>query len=435
VLYTDASVLPGSAYDYRVAAVKDAQQSAYSNVASVSVPTIPAAPANLTVTIVPAARAKAAAPTAANPQVTLTWDDAADSEAAFVIERSVNGGPFTQLALAPAFSGTGSTSFVDVTTTAGNAYAYKVAATNVSGSSAFSNIASISIPAVPTAPTGLAAVLQGWPSVILSWTDTADTETGFVIERAANGGAFAPIATAPAFNGVGLVSYTDATVLPGSGYTYRVMAVNLGGASAPSNTAGVAVPAAPAAPNQVRLALAAGPKINLTFADNATNETGFYIHRKVNTNAWAVVALLPARAGMGDVTWSDPNVVAGSTYAYRVVAINNVSPSAFSPVASLTLPAAPAAPLNVRAANSGSRTVIVTWQDASNNETGFTIERATNASFTNGYAVITVAANTTSYTFTGLRSATRYYFRIRANNGAIIFSGWVNAAPFPITTK
>ena len=79
--------------------------------------------------------------------------------------------------------------------------------------------------------------------------------------------------------------------------------------------------------------------------------------------------------------------------------------------------------------------MILTWSDNSSNETGFTIQRATNALFTQGLTTANVGANVTTLTQTGLTPNTQYWFRIRANNGTIIFTGWVNATPFPITTN
>jgi hypothetical protein len=92
-------------------------------------------------------------------------------------------------------------------------------------------------------------------------------------------------------------------------------------------------------------------------------------------------------------------------------------------------PAAAAGP------NQGNkRSVVLTWTDNANNETGFTVERATNAAFTTGFRSTSVAANAATLTVSGLNRATTYYFRIRANNG-ITSSAWVNAAPFPIVSN
>ena len=77
-----------------------------------------------------------------------------------------------------------------------------------------------------SAPTGLAATLQAGPQVGLTWTDNATNETGFVVQRSDNGGAFATIATPAANAGTGTVTYIDATVLAGNTYVYQVYAVN-----------------------------------------------------------------------------------------------------------------------------------------------------------------------------------------------------------------
>ena len=79
--------------------------------------------------------------------------------------------------------------------------------------------------------------------------------------------------------------------------------------------------------------------------------------------------------------------------------------------------------------------MILNWIDNSSNETGFTIQRATNSLFTQGLTTTTVAANVKTLTVTGLGINTQYWFRIRANNGTIISTFWVNAVPFPIRTN
>ena len=51
--YVDSQVLPGTTYTYRVRAFNGAGFSAYSNEATGMAPSLPAAPSNLTVTVVP----------------------------------------------------------------------------------------------------------------------------------------------------------------------------------------------------------------------------------------------------------------------------------------------------------------------------------------------------------------------------------------------
>jgi hypothetical protein len=306
----------------------------------------------------------------------------------------------------------------------------------------------------PLAPTNLAGVLKTGPQINLTWTDNALNESAFVLERAETpqGGsqsAWVQIATVPARNNTGNVSFTDSTIRPATMpivYSYQVKAVNPIGASDWSNTASVTVPVAvpPTAPSNLSATLVAGPKINLSFRDTATNETTFEIERSTTVNggtpgAFTLIATLPALTGTGTVTYTDTITTSSSnvTYSYRVRA-GNVFWSAYTTPASVTVPALPVVPTNFTVINgpngNKSRSVILNWLDNSSNETGFTIQRATNSLFTQGLTTTTVAANVRTLTVTGLGVNTQYWFRIRANNGTIIFTIWVNATPFPITT-
>jgi fibronectin type 3 domain-containing protein len=91
----------------------------------------------------------------------------------------------------------------------------------------------------PTAPSNLAAAAATPTRVNLSWTDTANNETGVKIERKVGAGAYAEIAQAPA----DATSYVDMTTLANTTYTYRVRATNAAGDSAYSNEATVTTPA------------------------------------------------------------------------------------------------------------------------------------------------------------------------------------------------
>jgi len=300
---------------------------------------------------------------------------------------------------------------------------------------------------LPAAPTTLVATLQAGPQVRLTWRDNAINENGFVIERSTDGVNFTQIATAPARNNTGNVTFTDTTIKAAQttqSYTYRVAAGNVAGLSAfvTSNTIAVGVVVPPAAPSNLVATLQAGPLVKLTWIDNANNETVFRIERSTDGVNFTLLGTASALSGTGTVTFNDTAVapVATSvTYTYRVAATNAGANSAFSNTASTTVPALPMAPSSLMLVNgpnkNRSRSVILTWADNSNNETGFTIQRATNALFTQGVTTVTVGANVTTLTQTGLTANVQYWYRIRANDGTIIFTGWVNATPFPITTN
>jgi hypothetical protein len=394
-----------------------------------------------------------------NAHVVLTWNDNSITETAFVIQSMDWLGVWSDVGtvLSPLNQPNihEVRSFTVPTVYNSNVgYRYRVVAQNTVGYGAeFPTITAksmsgeVTVGTAPLAPTTLTATRQAGPQVRLAWRDNATNESAFIIERSTDGTNFTQIATAPVRNNTGNVTFTDTTVKTATTsmtYTYRVAAINPVGASAYSNTVSILVPLAtpPAAPTTLTATLKTGPQIGLSWKDNATNETGFVIQRSTDGVNFTQIGTAPALTATGTVTFTDTAItksVANVTYSYRVAAVNGTGTSAFSNTASAVVPALPAAPGNftvVNGANSNkTRSVILNWVDNSSNETGFTIERATNSTFTLGLTSVTVGQGVQTLTVTGLSRSTQYWFRIRSNNGTIIFSVWVNATPFPITTN
>ncbi|HMG33135.1 MAG TPA: putative Ig domain-containing protein [Blastocatellia bacterium] len=91
----------------------------------------------------------------------------------------------------------------------------------------------------PTAPSGLLATASGPNQVSLIWQDTSSSEDGFQIERQGGSTAdFSQIAVVAANS----TSYSDATAVANTSYTYRVRAFNATGISDYSNQASVVTP-------------------------------------------------------------------------------------------------------------------------------------------------------------------------------------------------
>jgi hypothetical protein len=314
------------------------------------------------------------------------------------------------------------------------------------GTTVFSLSDPITVLNPPKAPSALTGVLAFGPNVTLTWTDNATTETGFSIERQLNGGAFVQVGTVAA-NVTTFVDTVANGLTPSATFGYRVIATNAIGPSQPSNVFTQVVPAPPAAPTLMTATLAAGatgPVMNLSFRDNANNETGFIVERSTDGVTFAQLgAKLPARTnGSATVTLTDTTIGAGATvttYSYRVTALGQFVMSAYSNVASGAVPILPDAPTALTAANlansGGQRNVGLTWTAGTANVTGFTIQRSASSTFANGITTTNVASAATTLTVSGLTRNTAYYFRIRANDGAIVSSGWLIATPFPITTN
>ncbi len=78
--------------------------------------------------------------------------------------------------------------------------------------------------------------------------------------------------------------------------------------------------------------------------------------------------------------------------------------------------ALPAAPGGLNATPASTSSINLSWTDNSNNEAGFEIDRATNASFTAGLVTMNAGMNATSFVDAGLSPNTTYYYRVRATN-------------------
>jgi len=317
----------------------------------------------------------------------------------------------------------------------------------------------VSVALPPIKADGLKASFTGTGNnqrIVITWNDNSITETAFVLQRTTDGTTWTNVGTSPSPLDqpntettptlIQTRSLTDATSNANTAYLYRVAAQNTVGygaefptltAQSLSNTLGVNPPAAPTTLTGV---LQAGPQIALTWRDNSTSETSFLLQRSIDGVNFNYSVSVPGKANTGNVTYNDTSITPGVTYTYKVAAVNIAGTSAFSNLAVVPVPALPNSPSNFAAVNGpngngNTRSVILTWTDNSNNESGFTIQRSTNSTFTgNGVNTVTVGANVTTLTQTGLSRNTQYWYRIRANNGTIIFSGWVNASTYPIRT-
>jgi len=230
--FTDTTCLAGTAYVYKLQAVRDDDTSELSpGSAPVETPAALAAPATPT-----GLAAVAQSPTT----VGLTWTDNADNETSYrVYRRDGTAIAAVQVSLdLPA----GTTTWQDNGLAVSSLYTYVVRAHNAAGDSGASNEASattlgepVTPPAAPTVLTGVAGAPR---SVELNWIDNSSNEEGFRIERRTGGGAWTQVKATTA----DAIKWMDETVVPATVYSYRVKAYNAGGESAWSNEFTVTTP-------------------------------------------------------------------------------------------------------------------------------------------------------------------------------------------------
>lgn len=222
-------------------------------------------------------------------------------------------------------------------------------------------------------------------------------------------------------------------------------------------------PTAPTGVTAARTGNGNNTAYEVSWTDTSKNETGFVVERRVagSTDPWTMVARVDSEtlgtatytAGTGAETggvrtYTDRIGNDRTTYEYDVYAVNTVgdvwdySNPAFNEIPpgggfpTLTLDSRGgatttiAAPtdLSATAAAKNKRVANVTlgWTDASDNETGFLVQRADNAAFTLNTVNATVAGDLTTFTQSVDRGRT-YYYRVLAFNDAHQ-SEWSNTA-------
>jgi carboxypeptidase T len=282
-------------------------------------------------TAAPAAPTALTATASSYNKINLTWTDSDAAESGFKVERCAGLGctDFAQIASV----GANTIGYTDNGLTSSTSYTYRVLAYNTIGDSPYSNEASAvtqALPQAPTAPTSLTSTAISNSQINLSWNDTSDNETGFKIERCTNSGctSFAPIATVSA----NVTGFSNTGLTVSTSYTYRVVATNAGGDSGYSNETSATTQAAqtvPAASTNLVATAVSKSQINLTWRDNASDETGFYIERCKGTSTCTSYTRI-ATLGANVTSYANTGLSRNTTYTYRLRAYNAVGASAYS---------------------------------------------------------------------------------------------------------
>ncbi len=398
---SDAGLEPSTTYTYQIRAFNAAGESRWAKEASATTkPAPPIAPSSLTATTVDHRR------------IDLAWTDNSTNETGFRIERKLEpDGSFALIATV----GANVTKYYNTGLAGGATYTYRVRAFNAGGDSQNSNEATATTNAatLPAAPSDLVATAIDHQRIDLTWTDNSSDETGFRIERKLEpSGSFAAIATV----GANVTKYYNTGLAGGTTYTYRVKAFNAIGDSPNSNEASATTDPAttPAAPSNLAATAVSGDRIDLTWTDNSSDETGFRIERKQEPDgSFALIATVGANV----TKYYNTGLDGGTTYTYRVKAFNAIGESENSNESTATTGVPPAAPGDLAATAIDHQRIDLTWTDNSSDETGFRIERKLEPSGSFA-AIATVGANVTKYYNTGLQPGTTYTYRVRSYNAA-----------------
>lgn len=221
---TVGSLVGASDYVFRVRAVNtDGVDTEYSDYSSeLTLPKVPSAPTSLVVA-------------ATLPyQASLGWALPVDATRTAVRVRgydSTGANQRFQIDLAPA-----ALQYVDTGLVPATTYQYKVAAVNERGETLTSFTGATTPGLLPATPTGVTATALAARAMLVNWTDNANNEVSYIVERSTTSG-FAVVVASPLLP-ANTTSYEDRVGLKGATtYYYRVKAVNESGSSAYSATA------------------------------------------------------------------------------------------------------------------------------------------------------------------------------------------------------
>src|SRR5439155_920130 len=274
----------------------------------------------------------------------------------------------------------------------------------------------------PDPPRNLSAQAVSSSEIDLSWTEPSNIGSillsGYKIERSTDGGSH--WTTIVSNTGSTATTYANKGLASGITYTYRVSDITVSLlTSSPSNTSSATTFTVPRAPTGLTAAPSLSSQIHLSWTaptnNGGTAITGYKIYRSTSSG------IETGYVSLGTVTsYTNTGLTGGTTYFYKVRAVNSVGISSTSNEASATAITVPSAPQNLQA-SVGGKSITLSWQATANNGgsaiTGYKIERSTNSGSTWSALVSNTGSTGTRYSDTGLSPDTTFTYRVSAING------------------
>ncbi len=421
--YEHTGLMPGTTYHYRVSAINSAGTGTSSTVdhATTEAISAPQAPTDLDAQV------------QGRTQINLSWTAPSNNGGApitgYRIEISTNAG--TTWSEQEGSTGSTATAYEHTGLTPGTTYHYRVSAINSAGTGNPSNIdhATTAVTVTqPDAPTGLSATASGRTAINLSWTapsnDGGAAITGYQIELSTDAGS--NWSDLEANTGTTSTTYTHTGLLPATTYHYRISAINSVGTGNPSNIdhATTDAASAPDAPTGLTATASGRTAINLSWTapsdDGGGAITGYQI--ELSTDAGTNWSDLVANTGTTSTTYTHTGLLPGTTYHYRISAINSAGTGNPSNIDNATTDAAsvPDAPTGLAATASGQTSIVLSWAVPSNDGgatvTGYQIEMSTDAGANWSDLVANTESSATTYTHTGIPEGATRHYRVYAIN-------------------
>ena len=297
----------------------------------------------------------------------------------------------------------------------GNEWGFKVTGITVTSSAA------------PTAPVVRISNSAASGKPMLTWNAVEGATSYRIYRSTSKGSGYSLLGTTTA------TSYTNTGAKAGTTYYYRVKAVNDAGLSPYSNIVSGQVKSVtpkPAAPVVKIGHSAASGKPMLTW-NAVSGATSYKVYRATSQNG--------AYSLLGSVTvtsYTNTGAKDGVTYYYKVTAVNDSGESAYSNIVSgqnKAVTPKPSAPVVKIGHSASSGKPMLTW-NAVSGATSYKVYRATSQ---NGTYSLLGTVTATSYTNTGAKAGTTYYYKVKAvsSAGESAYSNIVSGKSKAVTPK
>ena len=420
-------------YFYRVRGVNGEGNGDYSAVASATTLDTPTAPTTI----------------AAEVQlldILVSWALPAADHTALELQFNEDAGGYEDLVTLPA----GQTEYMHSGLTPGSDYLYRIRAVNEVGNSAYDTLggAVTSLTTLPD-PTTDMATESTVTGITVTWTanELVNVDNHEIQRSADNGRTWTSLSVTLASDAE---EYLDTTTDPGVHYWYRTRVLWSTANSVWSDVVfgiGGGLEALdgyrPNTPRRLTATAASSTSIALTWADCSVVEEGYSVQRKLSSSStWGNNVNLP----VDTQSYTYTNLLIGTQYDFRVRARGTPTPSEWTPTVSASTSTngagtAPAAPTGLELALHPPRsaTIMATWTDNSNNETGFEVQWW-NINNPNAKESAQLGANEESLYIAWVNDNNTYAVRVKAfndfgssawSNTATIFVGPVQAIAYP----
>jgi titin len=322
--------------------------------------------------------------------------------------------------------------------TNGTSYVFKVAAVTAGGSGSFSSQSAPVTPyTTPQAPSSVTPT-AGDLSATLSWAAPSSNGgaaiSDYTIQYSSNGGTSWSTFSRTASTAT---SATVTGLTNGTSYVFRVAAVNQAGTGGYSGVSAPVTPVAPATTPDAPTAVsgtAGDAQVWLTWSapasDGGATITDYVVQHSSNAgSSWTTFADAVTTARWGWVT----GLTNGTSYVFRVAAVNTAGTGSFSAASAAVTPAgAPSAP-TITSLTPGNASVTVAWSEPASNGgapiTAYEIEVVEAVGGT-PYTVTVIAPTSSGYVG-GMTNGVQYLVTVRALNGVTpgVFSSAISVTP------